>query len=807
MTQKFFLSFVIWLGIALCSFGQSLSLSTNPVYQAHYLNQNRIIIKTDQGFLSLQPWAEGIIRLEFNVDSMFTLPSDAVILSQHAENFSTTVLANGLQLNHGNQEIAITFRPLNVSLVNKTNNQPLNIKPLANITPSTERGFAINLIADEKITGGGARAINLNRRGHRLYLNNEPHWGYGFGEETLNYSLPVFVSSKGYLVFYDAPQRAWADIGKTHEEVFALTSLTKQNSCFIITGNSYPELLKQYTNLTGTQPLPPRWALGNLQSRFGYRSQRETIEKTDSILSAGYPLDAMIIDLYWFGKGVGDFRMGNLTWEPENWPSPREMVNNLKSKGVKTILITEPYILQSSTNWKQTDSLGILGKDSLGNSFVIKDFWFGPGATIDVFNPHGAQWFWNHYKRLKDYGIAGWWGDLGEPERHPSGIYYDAGTSDEVHNIYGHFWSKLLYDGYSREYPHERVFFLNRAGYAGSQRYGIFPWSGDVSRSWSGFRAQLPIMLGMSLNGIPYMHSDLGGFAAGTKDEELYRRWLQFGTFNPIFRPHGESIPSEPIYFNDTTQRIVKEFIKLRYRLMPYNYTLAYQQTTQGLPLARPLIWYHPENEALFDVADTYYWGENFLVSPVLEQGAKSKSIPLPNGVWFDFFTNQKIVGGKTIDYAVNDETIPVFVKAGSIIPLTPEFFSTDNYPVDTLQVICFADKSVAQSSYSLYEDDGVNARALEEKQYRITQFGLSHHGNSITITINSNGKYETMKPVRILALTVKNMVHKPGKIKVGNKTLKKSQFRYSSGNSELNLWIEDKGLPITISVQTNNKQ
>jgi oligosaccharide 4-alpha-D-glucosyltransferase len=777
------------LTLLLCTCGVSAQ-TTVPNYICHKTNQDCAIIKNSQGYLLLQHWADDVFRIAFSVDSTFGAPSDGVIQKPFAGDLREFNGGLGQRIEAGSTTFRISKEHFSLIINNKTLGQPIAISP-TNGFPDGGNGFNIDLSADEQITGGGARAIALNRRNRLLKLNNEPHWGYGFGEENLNYSLPVFVSSNNYLIFYDAPQRAWADIGKTQPSKMSLYSSADDYSCFIVLGNDYANLIEKYTELTGRQPLPPLWALGNLQSRFGYQSQAETLAMADTLIKAGYPLDAIIIDLYWFGKGPKDWGMGNLEWEPENWPNPQAMTSALKGKGVKTIIITEPFILKTSGKWNEADSLKVLGEDSLGNSFVIKDFYFGPAGLVDVFDPIGSNWFWDQYTRLKKDGIDGWWGDLGEPERHPSGIRYAKGTSDELHNIYGHYWSKLLYDGYAKHYPHERLFFLNRAGYAGSQRYSVFPWSGDVSRSWSGFEAQLPIMLGMAMNGIPYMHSDLGGFAAGVKDEELYRRWMQFGVFNPVFRPHGESIPSEPIFFNDTTQHIVKEAIELRYKLMPYNYTLAWEQTTKGWPLARPLAWYNQSNKALFDVYDTYYWGESFLVSPVLKPGIKEKPVYLPNGNWYNFATNELHTGDKLITAQVTANSIPVFVKAGSFVPMAPKFKSTQNYPTDTLIVRVYPSKDNGSMDYTLFTDDGHDALSLKNNQYQLIRFTGTTKTNQIDLSIKTTGQYEGMPQQRTIVWEVVT-ANVPRSITIDNKKLKKSHFNYDIGNQTLTIRTTD---------------
>jgi len=704
-------------------------------------NDSSVIIElNNDGRILIQKWSDNIYRFTYGIEPESSQPSDAVILEQ---NISAPTHHTESWRWPGDDEVKITLSQSPLSIQLSSSKKSVSFTPIINSTNPQNTGLRIHLKEEEMITGGGARAIPMNRRGYSLRLNNEPHWGYGYGEENLNYSVPVFLSSEQYMVFFDAPQRAHADIGKSNDTNFDLYSELPQWSAFLILGDDYKELLGNYTKLTGTQPLPPKWVLGHMASRFGYRSQKEAMYMAEAILANGYPLDAIIIDLYWFGKGMSDFRMGNLDWEPDFWPNPDEMISYLNDLGVKTILISEPFIMEQSSNFAICDTLGILGKDSSGNSYVIEDFWFGPAGLVDVFKKEGQDWFGQQYKRLKQQGIAGWWGDLGEPEKHPSGIQYQTGNSDEVHNTYGHYWSKILHDNYQEHYPNDRLFFLNRAGYAGSQRYSVFPWSGDVSRSWNGLKAQLPIMLGMSLNGIPYMHSDLGGFAAGTKDEELYLRWMQFGVFNPVFRPHGESIPSEPIFFSDTIQEILKKFVGLRYQLMPYNYTLAYQQTTLGLPLARPLILQYPDETKYFNHFHSYLWGDAFLVAPVMEKGAQFIDVDFPQGDWYHYFSGEHFKGNHTSQVEVKLETLPVFVKAGSIIPTVHPFKNVAAYPTDSLFVNYYFDPQLIKTTHTLYEDDGKNAKSLETEAFELTTFSVQPGKTRLECHSESNdGKY-----------------------------------------------------------------
>jgi oligosaccharide 4-alpha-D-glucosyltransferase len=601
-----------------------------------------VILKTGGRNLIITPYTATIIRVAIsdtncveNTDAVSLVPQSLIIKTEKV-NGDTKITTDSLTVLVDNTTMGLQFYDAKGKLV---------ASGTGFFSDSAYSGFRFNLADNEMIFGGGEGAIPINRRGYRLNLNNEPHWGYGWGEENLNFSVPHFISSSNYSIFFDNGAIGYADIGKRNHEKLEIASVGGENSIFFIANSNQKELHKSFATLVGTQPMPPRWALGNLMSRFGYQTEKEAREKLDSMLAAGYPVDAIILDLYWFGQGPANWMMGNLDWYKPSWPTPEKMIADFHSLGVQTILITEPYILESSANFADADQKGVFATDSTGKTNIVKDFWFGRAGLIDLFKPSACDWFWQFYKKQIDLGIAGWWGDLGEPEKFHDDLIFTAGRGASVRNLYGHYWSKMLADNYAKQYPEKRLFHLNRAGFAGSQRYSSYPWSGDVSRTWGGFKAQLPNMLSMSLSNVPYAHSDLGGFCAEPKNEELYLRWLQFGVFNPIFRPHSEKVPSEPIYYSDSIQKLVKPFFELRYKLLPYNYTLAWRQELYGEPLAAPLFMKADMPKTLWGIFDEYFWGDAFLVAPVLEAGQKEKSIFLPNGIWFDFFTGERLVG------------------------------------------------------------------------------------------------------------------------------------------------------------------
>ncbi len=329
----------------------------------------------------------------------------------------------------------------------------------------------------------------------------------------------------------------------------------------------------------------------------------------------------------------------------------------------------------------------VLAKDKMGQPRTY-DFYFGNTGLIDVFDDKAQLWFSDIYSDLTKQGIAGVWGDLGEPEVHPDDALHFRSDiqrsvrADEIHNAYGHQWAKLVFENQIRDRPDERPFIMMRSGFAGSQRYGMIPWTGDVSRTWGGLKPQVELSLQMGLSGLAYTHSDLGGFAGGeTFNKELYIRWLQFGAFQPVFRPHAQdNIAPEPVFHDEQTRAIVSDFIRLRYQLLPYIYTLAYHNSTAGMPLMRPMFFDSPDDLNLYDVSDQYFWGDSLLVSPITESNKSKQSVTLPKGVWFDFWSDKRYIGNQSVDIPVTLNNIPVLVKAGAFLPMIKPIDTTHDY-------------------------------------------------------------------------------------------------------------------------------
>lgn len=609
----------------------------------------------------------------------------------------------------------------------------------------------------ENFYGAGERGHSLRLNGDSLSFYNRQNYGYTEGDPRISQmgiSVPWIVSDSGFGVFFDDYSKAGINLGDTI--VYSSTS-PKPLSYYFVNGKNMADAVSAYTQLTGRQPLPPLWALGYITSKYGYHTQDETLGVVDTLKTNGYPVDGIVLDLYWYGKETD---MGRLEWNPQQWPDHKLMLDSLKKLGVNTVLISQPYInkIGALDNYNLLDSLGLLTHDAEGNTHDVTT-WVGEAGMFDVANPATREWLWNRLRDLTADGVAGWWGDLGEPEVHPATIVHANGeTAEQFHNVYGNVWSKLIYDGLRKDFPEMRPLLMMRGGTAGLQRYGVMPWTTDVSRSWGGFQPQIKLMLSSGLSGLGYMSSDIGGFAVDPEnptDPELYVRWLQMGAFTPTLRTHAQLLP-EPYHYPEV-EEISQQYIKMRYEWLPYNYTLAYENAAFGWPLARPLN-FRGDNpgEIYANVADEYMWGDEVLVAPVMTQGATSRKVFFPEGDWYDFYMPaQKYKGGGEYEVGAPLSKLPLFVREGSFIPLyLKPVENVNDYKPYAVTVRYYP--SEKESVYTMFDDDRLSPTSLEDGAYQLTTFKGRKNESGIKIDLSSNGgSYKGMAPYKQLTIEI----------------------------------------------------
>jgi oligosaccharide 4-alpha-D-glucosyltransferase len=782
--------------LALCLLASPLALAQNAERQLQGFrhNQNTLELATSDGRYLIKPYSANVVETTFIPRGEQPDPaSHAVVLAP--VDVGATFKDAGTRIEFATPGITVVVdkEPLRISYLYRG-------KPLVAEKGGYAKGAKLETIEfaledGEALYGAGARAVGMNRRGNRFELYNRADYGYGKTSQLLNFTIPVVLSSKKYAIHFDNPQVGFLDFDSRKDGTLRYEVIGGRKTYQVVAGDSWDDLMANYTALTGRQPLPPRWTFGNFASRFGYRSEAQTRAVVDQFAAEKIPLDAIVLDLYWFGKEVKG-TMGNLAWDRDTFPNPEKMMADFQQKGVKTILITEPFILTTSRRWQEAVDGKVLATDRSGRPATY-DFYFGNTGIVDLYRPEGRDWFWNIYKDLKNSGVGGWWGDLGEPEVHPAWVQHGVEgarrSADEVHNIYGHDWARLIFDGYKKDFPKQRPFILMRAGYSGSQRFGMIPWSGDVSRGWGGLQSQMEISLQMGMQGLAYMHSDLGGFAGPVLDDELYVRWLQYGVFQPVFRPHAqEDVAPEPVFRAERTKVLAREAVWLRYAMLPYNYTLAFDNNQTGAPLMRPVLFEDDEATAM---ASTYLWGRDFLVAPVVEPGATRKEVhfPVKGSVWFDLHTGEKHLGGITEVVKPVEANIPVYVRAGAFIPMAKVVMSTRDYSSRQIDLHYYHDASITSGSGKMYDDDGETPDAFEKGKYEIVRFTSQYAGGRLSIGLQTETGKSQVPAARGFALKVHNVAARPRSVTVDGRAV---QFTWNSEKKLLQVPVAARRQP-----------
>ena len=640
--------------------------------------------------------------------------------------------------------------------------------------------------------GTGERGHKLNLRGDTLTMYNRQNYGYTGNDSRINQmniTMPLFLSTDGYAVVFDDYSAAKLILGDTVQ--YISEGNHPITYYFVVSKDgSLASLTEEVTKLTGRQELPPFWALGYITSKYGYHNRAETEGAIDTLKSLGYPVDGIVLDLYWYGK---EQDMGRLEWDEEQWPDAPGMLSELKKNGVNLIAISQPYVLRNGRaidNYNNLAPKGMFVKDTTDMGPQEVRIWVGEGGMFDVSNPETRRWLSDRYEQLTDMGVTGWWGDLGEPEVHPeSGIHANGLSARLYHNQYGNDWSSIIYDLFKEKYPDTRLMTMMRGGTTGLQRYNVFPWSTDVSRSWGGLEPQIVIMQQSGLSGLGYMGHDVGGFAVDPDNAympELYLRWLQLGTFSPILRTHAQQY-AEPYHYpqyNDEILALVKE----RYRWLPYNYTLAYENATKGYPMVRPLEFHskHPIGK-LDNIRDQYLWGENVMIAPVLTEGTISRQVYLPgnkNTWWYDIndINEPPYDGGQTITVDAPLGVLPMFARGGAFIPTADYEFknNTGDYRTDRYTINYYAAQDNVVTSYTLFEDDRTTPSSKSNNQgLLIHMTGVNHYSNT-EITLTSEGSYPGMNPEKDITVIAHLQSYFYDNVTVNGKNVK---FEYVDKN------------------------
>ena len=536
--------------------------------------------------------------------------------------------------------------------------------------------------------------------------------------------VPFMVTNKGYGIVWDNASVTTVSPGlgnATHWQ----SEVGERVSFFVITGATADDLYAGYARLTGRTPLPPKAAFGLIQSKARYESQKDLLDIAQGYRSRNLPLDVMVLDwFYWT-------RMGQLDIDRTYFPDPKGMNDQLRAMGMRSIISVWPRFEKESRYFNLLDSKGWLLKDADGRTVdglpVRND---RAGALIDSTNPDARAWFWDRIRdNIASQGFDWFWLDETEPDLVPDGKFYAIGSGDRYHNLFPLVHTDGVAQGSARDRPALRNLILSRAAYLGVQRNGALFWSSDIKSNWEAYRHQVPAGLGFTATGMAYWGSDIGGWQwpSGPKAEkpvlldpagatamaptytdypELFTRWFAYSVFTPTLRIHGQRPGTALWDYGTAAEPVLAGFLKLRYALMPYLYALGRHTYESGAPFMRALFMDFPNDPQVATMGDEYMFGPAFLVAPVTEQGQTSRPVYLPAGAdWYDYWTNEKHRGGQTITVAAPIDRIPLFVRAGSIVPMgVPVQSTATRQPLASIRVYPGAD-----ARFTLYDDDGVS--------------------------------------------------------------------------------------------------
>lgn len=593
--------------------------------------------------------------------------------------------------------------------------------------------------------GYNGRTTNIGGTSWKMHNTQTGGWNAVYKSAPHNICIPYYLSTNGYGVLFDdhyidAEMTPSAD-GSTYRSQSA-----NPIAYYFVGGGSMEKAMQNYQFLTGYQPLPPFWALGYITSRYGYHSANEAENVISRIKDESkLPLDGIVFDLYWQGSSPAG--MGNLEWYTPNFPEPTQMLAEFKAKNVNTICITEPFFTSdAATNYNYLKNNGYLADEKVGNMTWLTN---NPVGLIDTSNEGAMTWMGEFYKRHTRNGVAGWWLDLGEPERHFfNNCHHAGGSCEQIHNEFGALWIESVYNALTKEAPNMRHLLLPRSGTAGMQRFSTFPWTGDIQRSWSGLQAQVPALVNCSMSGVGYLGSDIGGFCnSDNESDDLYLRWVQLGVFYPVMRTHAiESLNPEP-YNRPNILDKVRDAINLRYAYIPYTYTRAYLNTRYGSPMARPANFADKDKSLLANCKDAYLWGPDIFVAPVVNS-SNSRNITFPEGDWLDMKDFSTIYQGhQTVNnYNAPLEVLPRFMRRGAFVPRYRQdtFSSTAEIRTSQVTIDYFPSwNNDIHDSGMIYDDDRNSADNIDKGNYLITNFeawGTNGSNGTLTVLISREG-------------------------------------------------------------------
>ena len=627
---------------------------------------------------------------------------------------------------------------------------------------------------NESFFGLGDKPTELNLRGKRLKNWNTDAYSFGWNQDPLYRSIPFYISltdGNAHGIFFDNTFKAQFDFGAEDKTKTSFWADGGELQYYYIHGPHMMDVVKSYHLLTGTHPMPPLWALGYHQCRWSYYPEAKVRKIAKGFRDNQIPCDGIYLDIDYM-DGYRCF-----TWNKKYFPDPKKMISELAADGFKTVVIIDPGIRVDDNYWvfKEGKKNRYFCRRS-DDYFMEGHVWPGRCQFPDFTNPEVRTWWGGLFAELVEVGVAGVWNDMNEPAVFGAGTFpddvrhqYDGfrGSHRKAHNVYGMQMVRATYEGLRTIMKNKRPFTITRAGYSGVQRFAS-AWTGDNVASWEHLQLGNIMCQRLSVSGIPFCGTDIGGFS-GEPDGELFTRWIQMGTFSPFMRAHsaGDTKEREPWSFGEPYTAINRKFIELRYRLIPYLYSTFWEHHRYGFPILRPIVM--QEQDVLLNHyrQDEFTYGDKILVCPVLEPGQTSRKVYLPKGKWYNFWTNEMVDGGQEVMTDAPLDIIPIYVKAGSVIPEYPVMQYVGHKEIEEVKLNVYYSDYEANSF--LFEDYG-ETFAYEQDIYLEKKFAVKGNSKSFTIEQSMEGlytpRYEGYK------FNIMGLPFKPSKIVVDGKAI-----------------------------------
>jgi alpha-glucosidase (family GH31 glycosyl hydrolase) len=585
----------------------------------------------------------------------------------------------------GNTRVSFSLRPLTVTIMTPDG------QTIQRLSVDEETGVVAFLTGDSPLLGLGEGGPQFDRRGSTDRMKSG-QGGYQLATHGGRVPIPWLIGTSGWAMFFHQPFGTFDFTGAQSKFLPTSPQTALPLDIFFVASRNPATIMAEYARLTGHAEKPPLWSFGYQQSHRTLASRDEILAEAKTFREKKLPCDTLIYLGTGFCPSGWNAENGSFVWNSRVFPDPKEILDELHKDNFRVALHA------------------VILSDKLRGT--VRD-----ACELPRFDEGLASCHWDAHRKDFALGVDGWWPDEGDPLDIASRL---------VRN-------RMYWEGPQLDRPNERPYALHRNGYAGMQRYGSFLWSGDVYSTWETLKVHIPIAINTALTGIPYWGTDIGGFVP-TKEftAELYLRWFQFGAFCPLFRSHGRAwklrlpwgwntgdpgpieinnyngaaIPDSSQLHNEQVEIICRKYLELRYRMLPYLYSAVHECATTGMPIMRALWLEYPDDPKAVACGDEYLWGKNVLVAPVVEKGADTRKVYLPAGGWYDFWTQEHIEGGREISRNVDLETMPLYVRAGAILPLGPVKQFTSEKVDQPLSISIYPG---SDASFLLYEDDGAS--------------------------------------------------------------------------------------------------